>query len=62
MESFKSTQFTGPLDKSGLKPMKLPSHTRKLYPELASILDMQVKQERLRKLQLENSQDTKEKM
>jgi hypothetical protein len=51
MESFKSRQFATPQAKQALQPMKLNSHTRKLYPELASMLDLEAKQERLRKLQ-----------
>ncbi len=51
MESFKSRQFATPQAKPALQPMKLNSHTRKLYPELASMLDLEAKQERLKKLQ-----------
>jgi hypothetical protein len=54
MESFKSRQFATPQAKTAIQPMKLNGHTRKLYPELASILDLEVKQERLRKLQQSN--------
>jgi hypothetical protein len=51
MESFKSRQFAAPQANASKQPMKLNSHARKLYPELASMLDLEVKQERLRKLQ-----------
>ena len=51
MESFKSRQFAAPQANASKQPMKLNSHSRKLYPELASMLDLEVKQERLRKLQ-----------
>lgn len=52
MENFKSRQFA---EKSGTKlPAKLSSHSRKMYPELASFIDMQIKQEQLLKLQREN--------
>jgi hypothetical protein len=51
MESFKSRQFATPLPETSKQPMKLNSHSRKLYPELSSMLDLQAKQERLRKLQ-----------
>lgn len=53
MKSFKSIQFN---DVSA--PTKDPimfSHSRKLYPELASFLDMQIKQEKLLKLERENN-------
>lgn len=51
MESFKSRQFAAPQTNISKQPMKLNSHSRKLYPELASMLDLEVKQERLRKIQ-----------
>ena len=52
VENFKSRQFA---EKSGTKsPAKLSSHSRKMYPELASFLDMQIKQEQLLKLEREN--------
>ena len=54
MESFKSRQFATPQAKPALQPMKLNSHTRKLYPELTSMLDLEAKQERLRKLRQSN--------
>ena len=54
MESFKSRQFAPPQANPAKQPMKLNSHSRKLYPELASMLDLEVKQERLRKLQKSN--------
>jgi hypothetical protein len=50
MESFKSRQFATPQANTPKQPMKLNSHTRKLYPELSSMLDLEAKQERLRKL------------
>lgn len=53
MESFKSRQFAAYEPSQPSQPMKLNSHSRKLYPELASMLDLEVKQERLRKLQKE---------
>ncbi len=55
MESFKSKQFIANEPNEPNKPMKLNSHTRKLYPELSSMLDLEVKQERLRKLQQSNA-------
>jgi len=54
MESFKSRQFAAPQANAAKQPMKLNSHSRKLYPELASMLDLEVKQERLRKLRQGN--------
>ena len=54
MESFKSRQFAANEPSKPIQPMKLNSHSRKLYPELSSILDLQAKQEKLRKLQHEN--------
>jgi hypothetical protein len=52
VENFKSRQFA---EKSSNKsPAKLPSHSRKMYPELASFIDMQIKQEQLLKLEREN--------
>jgi hypothetical protein len=54
MESFKSRQFAAYEPSKPSQPMKLNSHTRKLYPELSSLLDLQAKQEKLRKLQNEN--------
>jgi len=51
MESFKSRQFAAPQTNTSKQPIKLNSHSRKLYPELASMLDLEVKQERLRKIQ-----------
>ncbi len=54
MESFKSRQFATPQADASKQPMKLNSHSRKLYPELSSMLDLQAKQERLRKLQQSN--------
>lgn len=58
MESFKSKQFSVPEATKQIQPMKLSSHTRKLYPELSSMIDLEVKQERLRKLQQSNSPTT----
>ena len=55
MESFKSKQFVANETNGPAKPMKLNSHSRKLYPELSSMLDLEVKQERLRKLQQSNA-------
>lgn len=52
MERFKSRQFSN--DQGAQAPGKLSSHSRKLYPELASFIDMQIKQEQLLKLQREN--------
>jgi hypothetical protein len=51
MESFKSRQFAANEPNKPIQPMKLNSHSRKLYPELASMLDLELKQERVRKLQ-----------
>jgi hypothetical protein len=52
MESFKSRQFA---DKQPAQPpLALSSHSRKMYPELVSVLNMQIKQERLLKLEREN--------
>jgi hypothetical protein len=56
MESFKSRQFAAPQTNEPKKPMKLSSHTRKLYPELSSMLDLEAKQERLRKMQQDKKQ------
>jgi hypothetical protein len=56
MESFKSRQFAAPQISEPKKPMKLSSHTRKLYPELSSMLDLEAKQERLRKMQQDKKQ------
>jgi hypothetical protein len=56
MESFKSRQFAPPQANPSKQPMKLNSHSRKLYPELASLLDLEAKQERLRKLRQSNEQ------
>ena len=56
MESFKSRQFAAPQTNASKQPMKLNSHSRKLYPELASMLDLEAKQERLRKLRQSNEQ------
>jgi hypothetical protein len=56
MESFKSRQFATPQANTPKQPMKLNSHTRKLYPELSSMLDLEAKQERLRKLRQSNEQ------
>jgi hypothetical protein len=56
MESFKSRQFAPPQANPAKQPMKLNSHSRKLYPELASLLDLEAKQERLRKLRQSNEQ------
>jgi len=56
MDSFKSRQFATPQVDTSKQPMKLNSHTRKLYPELASMLDLEAKQERLRKLRESNKQ------
>ena len=57
MESFKSRQFATPQANTPKQPMKLNSHTRKLYPELSSMLDLEVKQERLRKIQKEKGKN-----
>lgn len=54
MKSFKSRQFATYEPSKPSQPMKLNSHSRKLYPELASVLDLEVKQERLRKLRQGN--------
>lgn len=55
MEAFKSIQFNAQAQNPKIQPMKLFPSTRKLYPELASILDLEAKQERFRKLQSENN-------
>lgn len=52
MESFKSRQFSN--NTSAQSPPKLSSHSRKMYPELASFINMQIKQEQLLKLEREN--------
>ena len=52
MESFKSRQFAN--SPSAKSPAKLSSHSRKMYPELASFITMQIKQEQLLKLEREN--------
>jgi hypothetical protein len=54
MESFKSRQFgtTKPINK--VSPPKLNGQTRKMYPELSSVLDLQIKQEKLVELQKKN--------
>jgi hypothetical protein len=53
VENFKSRQFS---EKSGANsPAKLSIHSRKMYPELVSLINMQIKQERLLKLQRENN-------
>jgi len=54
MESFKSRQFAAHELSRPSQPMKQNGHSRKLYPELSSLLDLQTKQEKLRKLQNEN--------
>jgi hypothetical protein len=54
MESFKSRQFAANEPSKPSQPMKLNSYSRRLYPELSSLLDLQAKQEKLRKLQNEN--------
>jgi hypothetical protein len=52
VENFRSRQFS---DKSDAKsPAKLSSHSRKMYPELISFINLQIKQERLLKLEREN--------
>jgi hypothetical protein len=56
MESFKSRQFAAPQANASKQTMKLNSHSRKLYPELASMLDLEAKQERLRKMQQDKKQ------
>ena len=53
MESFKSVQFNK-VGSENIEP-KLFSHSRKLYPELVSFLNMQIKQARLLKLERENN-------
>lgn len=54
MKSFKSKQFgsTKPINK--VAPPKPKGQTRKMYPELSSILDLQIKQEKLVELQKKN--------
>jgi hypothetical protein len=52
MESFKSVQFNNSGEVKKQAPLN--SHTRKLYPELVSFLNMQIKQEKLLKLEREN--------
>jgi hypothetical protein len=54
MESFKSKQFGQVALNQDNPPVKLKGSVRKMYPELASILDLEVKQEKLLKLQKEN--------
>lgn len=53
MEAFKSAQLSNASNQN-TKP-KLFSHSRKLYPELVSLLNMQIKQEKLLKLERENN-------
>lgn len=53
MEGFKSVQFNK-VSSENTQP-QLFSHSRKLYPGLVSFLNMQIKQERLLKLERENN-------
>jgi hypothetical protein len=52
MERLKSRQFSN--DQGAKSPGKLSSYSRKMYPELASFINMQIKQEQLLKLEREN--------
>jgi len=52
VENFKSRQFSNVQGTQA--PGKLSSHSRKMYPELASFINMQIKQEQLLKLEREN--------
>jgi hypothetical protein len=54
MESFKSKQFGSSKPSQKVSPPKLKSQTRKMYPELSSVLDLQIKQEKLVELQRKN--------
>lgn len=54
MESFKSQQFNSSKLSTNVEPLKLKGQTRKMYPELASVLDLQIKQEKLAELQNKN--------
>ena len=53
MEAFRSVQFSN-ANNQNTQPQFL-SHSRKLYPELASFLNIQIKQEKLLKLERENN-------
>lgn len=54
MTPFKSRQFgsTKPIKK--VAPPKPKGQTRKMYPELSSVLDLQIKQEKFMELQKKN--------
>jgi hypothetical protein len=54
MESFKSKQFGSSKPSQKVSRPKLESQTRKMYPELSSVLDLQIKQEKLVELQRKN--------
>ena len=54
MESFISRQFGTPKPINKVSPPKLKGQTRKMYPELSSVLDLQIKQEKLVELQKKN--------
>jgi hypothetical protein len=54
MESFKSKQFNSNKLSTNFEPIKLKGQTRKMYPELSSVLDLQIKQEKLVELQNKN--------
>ncbi len=52
MESFRSNQFKS--QNGGLQQNPLQLHSRKMYPELNSFINLQIKQEKLLKLEREN--------
>ena len=52
MESFRSKQFKS--EPGGLRQNPLQSHSRKMCPELNSFINLQLKQEKLLKLEREN--------
>jgi hypothetical protein len=54
MNHFMSRQFLQPTSRPTASPRKLFKAVRKFYPELSEMIGLQIKQEKLQKLQAEN--------
>jgi hypothetical protein len=54
MKHFLSQQFAGVPNRTTSSPKRLNKGVRKFYPELSEMIDLEIKQEKLQKLQEEN--------
>jgi hypothetical protein len=54
LKHFLSQQFAGIRKQPTASPKRLNKRVRKFYPELSEMIELEIKQEKLQKLQAEN--------